>query len=178
MRTNVPEKLLKLVGDIEAHGDANLTRLTVLKKWFETPGRLTPFALWVAAKASSRKGKTKGDAATLHREAKELLSGLDPAQPELDLPAMRGLLARLRAFQDEYRSDRWGKIRVVRHWQLVLVEKGLAIAVAARPHPSDGYKLAADYCQNYDPRYGNTLNGSLQDQDHGDRPLDVHARSA
>jgi hypothetical protein len=47
MLTSVPEKLLAIVDDIDAGGDANLTRLTVLKKWFERPGRLVPFALWV-----------------------------------------------------------------------------------------------------------------------------------
>ncbi len=25
--------------------------------------------------------------------------------------------------------------------------------------PTEGYKLAADFCQNYDPRHGNSLNG-------------------
>ena len=81
MRTNVPEKLLAIVDDIDAKGDASLTRLTILKKWFERPGRLVPFALWVADRASSRKGKTKGEAAELFREARGLLKGVS-ASPE------------------------------------------------------------------------------------------------
>jgi hypothetical protein len=32
MRTKIPEKLLKIVDDIDVQGQANLTRLTVLKK--------------------------------------------------------------------------------------------------------------------------------------------------
>lgn len=40
MSTDVPEKLLAIVEEIDAHGSASLTRLTVLKKWFEHPGRL------------------------------------------------------------------------------------------------------------------------------------------
>ena len=35
MRTKIPEKLLKIVEERDAQGQANLTRLTVLKKWFE-----------------------------------------------------------------------------------------------------------------------------------------------
>ena len=35
MRTAVPEKLLKIVDEIQANGDVPITRLTVLKKWFE-----------------------------------------------------------------------------------------------------------------------------------------------
>ncbi len=49
MRTNIPEKLLKIVEEIDERGDANLTRLAVLKKWFERPERLSAFAIWVAA---------------------------------------------------------------------------------------------------------------------------------
>ncbi len=159
MRTSVPEKLLAIVDDIDATGDANLTRLTVLKKWFETPGRLVPFALWVAARAASRKGKTTGAAAEVYREARTLLAGLDKVRPEVDCAGAERLHARLVEFQNEYRHDQWGAIRIVHHWQLLLVEKGLAIALAHRPMPAAGYKLAADYCQNYDPKYGNTLNG-------------------
>ncbi len=159
MRTNVPKRLLGIVDDIDANGDANLTRLTVLKKWFKTPGRIVPFALWVAARAASRKGKTKGDAAELFRLARALLTGLDRIRPEIDRGAAEQLHARLIEFQNEYRHDQWVPIRIVHNWQLVLVEEGLAIALAARPSPAAGYKLAADYCQNYDSRYGNTLNG-------------------
>ena len=159
MRTDVPEKLIKIVEEIDSRGEANLTRLTVLKKWFEAPRRLQPFALWVAARATSRKDKTKGEAAQLFAESRSLLAGLDRLGDDLDRPAARALYDRLRMFQSEYRNDRWGQIRIVHHWQLVLVEKGLAIALSGAPHPSEGYKLAADYCQNYDPKYGNSLNG-------------------
>jgi hypothetical protein len=159
MRTPVPEKLLKIVKDIDEQGDANLTRLTVLKKWFEKPGRLVPFALWIASRASSRKGKTKGEAAELFREARRLLADLHVHAPKLNRAKAELLHSRLVEFQDEYRNDRWGSVRLVGNWQLLLVEKGLAIALGRNATPSSGYKLAADYCQNYDPQYGNTLNG-------------------
>ena len=76
MFTEVPEKLLQIADDIGAQGSAELTRLTVLKKWFERSERLVPFAVWVAARATSRKGKTKGEAAQLFGEARSLLKGL------------------------------------------------------------------------------------------------------
>jgi len=164
MRTSVPEKLLAIVDDIDAKGDANLTRLTVLKKWFERPGRLVPFALWVADRASSRKGKTTGEAADLFREARNLLKGISASQesrinPQIDRAAAERLYERLRTFQCDYRHDRWGDVRIVHNWQLMLVEKAVEIALARVSSSSAGYKLAADYCQNYDAKYGNTLNG-------------------
>src|SRR5438309_11048568 len=57
MRTNIPEKLLAISDEIVARGHANLTRLTVLKPWFERPNRLRAFAICVAARAKSRKGR-------------------------------------------------------------------------------------------------------------------------
>ena len=73
MRTRVPEKLLAIVDEIDAQRHANLTRLTVLKKWFEHPGRLPAFGLWVAKCSAGREGKTKGAAGELLNEAGALL---------------------------------------------------------------------------------------------------------
>jgi hypothetical protein len=159
MRTAVPEKLLKIVEEIDECGNANLTKLSVLKKWFEHPGRLPAFAVWVAQRAVARKGKTSGAAAEFFREARMLLAGLDEVHPEVNREEAAAMHDRLRDFQNEYREDRWGRIRIVYHWNLVLVEYGLAIYLRHSDSPTRGYKLAADYCQNYDPRYGNGLSG-------------------
>lgn len=159
MRTIIPEKLLKIVEEIDGDGNANLTKLTVLKKWFEHPGRLAAFAIWVARRAVARKGKANGAAGECFREAKTLLAGPDKVHPEIDRQAAHALHDRLRDFQNEYREDRWGRIRIIHHWNLVLVEYGLAIYLWHSDSPTRGYKLAADYCQHYDPRYGNGLNG-------------------
>ena len=157
MRTAVPEKLLKIVEDIDALGSANLTRLTVLKKWFERPGRLLSFGLWVARRSAGRKGKTKGPAGALLDEARVLL-GPD-ATPSINRQAAKSLHDRAREFQNEYEQHQWVSVRIVHCRPLLLVEKGLALSLGETVAPSDGYKLAADYCTKYDPRYGSNLNG-------------------
>jgi hypothetical protein len=159
MRTNISEKLLKIADDIGEHGSANLTRLAVLKKWFEKPERLSTFAFWIATRATSRKGKTGGAATELFREARSLLAGADKCRPKLNRQVAGTLHDRLRDFQDEYQKQRWGPVRIVHNWNLMLVEHALAIYLWHTDSPADGYKLAADYCQNYDSRYGNGLNG-------------------
>lgn len=159
MRTNIPEKLLKIADDIEAYGSANLTRLVVLKNWFEKLERLSGFAVWIATRATSRKGKTAGAAAELFREAKTLLADADKCRPTLDRKVAETLHNRLRNFQNEYQNQRWGPIRIVHNWNLMLIEHALAIYLWHTDSPTDGYKLAADYCQNYDSRYSNGLNG-------------------
>jgi hypothetical protein len=74
----------------------------------------------------------------------------------------------LRDFQNEYQNQRWGPVRVIHNWNLLLVEQGLAICLwhaeastelSRTSSPSHGYKLAADYCRHFDSRYGNSLNG-------------------
>ncbi len=165
MRTSVPEKLLKVAEDIAAQGNVSLTRLTVLKKWFEQPERLSAFALWVARRAISRKGKTTGEAAKLFREAKAMLGDLDRFCPSLSAEqqaSARELFGRLQAFQNEYRDSRWARIRTIENWNLYMVEKGMAILLNRFSQPTHGYKLAADYCEHYDPRCGNGLNGPSQ----------------
>ena len=159
MQTSAPEKLLKVVDEIDTQGYASLTRLTVLKKWFERPKRLSAFALWVAARAVSRKGKTGGAAAALFLEARALLVGLDKVTRKLNRQTAQRLYDRLRDYQHEYKNQQWGPVRIVHNWNLLLVEEALDICLWHADSPSHGYKLAADYCQHYDSRYSNSLNG-------------------
>jgi hypothetical protein len=159
MRTNIPEKLLKIVEEIDDRGSASMTRLTVLKKWFGRTERLSAFAIWIATRAVPRKGKTSGEAAKLLREVRAMLEGLDKLRPQLDRQAALTMEDRLRDFQNEYQNQRWGPVRIVHNWNLMLVEHGLDIYLWHRASPTHGYKLAADYCQHYDSRYGNGLIG-------------------
>ena len=159
MRTDIPEKLLRICDEIAAQGNANLTRLTVLKKWFERPARLSAFALWIAARANSCKGTSAGTAGELFKEGRALLGKLDRYAPRVDRQAARRLHDRLRDFQNEYKRHQWGPVRIIRNWNLMLVEQGLAIYLWHSHSPAQGYKLAADYCQHYSPPFGNGLNG-------------------
>lgn len=162
MRTDVPEKLLAIVEEIDTHGFANLTRLTVLNKWFEHPGRLPAFGLWIAKRAAGRKGKTKGAAGALMDEARALLGTTATREGFLravEPGAAKLLHDRARDFQNEFQHQQWGPVRIIHCWALLLVEQGLALYLSRAASPSEGYKLAADFCQHYNSRYGNSLNG-------------------
>jgi len=162
MRTTVPEKLLKVIDDIDTQGNASLTRLTVLKKWFERAGRLPVFGLWIARQAAGRKRKTKDGAGGLLDEARALLGTAATRESlfqQIDQKAARSLHDRARAFHNEFQKQQWGPVRIIHCWPLLLVEEGLALHAGLHRHPSSGYKLAADWAQNYDGRHGNGLNG-------------------
>lgn len=159
MRTNVPEKLISIADQIEEAGSVALTKLTVLKKWFERPSRLSSFSIFVAKRACSRKGKTTGDAAILFLETRKLLAEVDVYAPNIPRDEAEKLHRRLNAFQNEYKSSSWGQVRLIYNRNLFLVEKGLRVYLWHTDSPSEGYRLAANYCEHYDPRYGNGLNG-------------------
>lgn len=160
MRTTVPERLLAVVEEIDTHGSASLTRLTVLKKWFEPPGRLPAFGLWIATHAAGRKGKAAAGA--LLNEARVLLGTTvtrEGFQRAVAQGAARRLHDRVRDFQRKFQRQPWGPVRIIHCWPLLLVEQGLALYLVQAASPTEGYKLAADYCQHYDSRFGNSLNG-------------------
>ena len=161
MRTTIPEKLLAIVDEIELNGNANLTRLslTVLKKWFNTPERLSAFGIWIADRATSRKGKTDGYAGELFKASRQLLKNYGAGSGGPCKTSAEDLHNRLRDLQNEYKKQNWGPVRVIINWNLLLVESGLALYIWHSDKPEYGYDLARDYCKHYDPRYGNGLNG-------------------
>jgi len=159
MPTDIPEKLFRVAADIGAQGSVHLMRLTVLKKWLARPERLAAFAIWIATRSVLPKGKASGGAAKFNLEARLLLAGADEFEPKFNRRAAQSLHKRLADFQSEYQNQQWGRVRIVRHWNLMLIEQALAIYLWHRDSPALGYKLAADYCRHYDSRFFNALNG-------------------
>src|SRR5262245_14623400 len=127
MRTNISDKLREIAAAIDQRGSVNLTRLTVLKKWFGVSSRLSSFAIFIADQASKRKTKTIKEAAELFREARILLADVDVFSPNIPRVAATRLHARLWAFQNEHRNVPWGAVRLIHDNNLFLVESGLHI---------------------------------------------------
>ena len=157
--TTISDKLREIAAAIERRGSVNLTRLTVIKKWFEMPSHLSSFAIFIADHASRRKTKTTKEAGELLREARTLLADMDVFAPNIPRKAATRLHVSLQAFQNEHRNIPWGVVRIIRDHNLFLIECGLHIYLGHGDTPTEGYRLAVNYCENYDPRYGNSLNG-------------------
>ena len=164
MPISTTDKLAAVIAQIAAHGNAEVLRLTVLKRWFERPGRLPAFALWVASRAVER-GRDSGEdlVSDLFREAQALLEHRGPGGG-LDRDPAERLHRRLRSYQNSYLKLKWGAARMVKNANLLLIEDALAICLWHANAPSLGYKLAVAYAAHYDPRYGNGLNGPSRDR--------------
>src|SRR6516164_5767675 len=148
-RTTISDKLREVAAEIEQRGSARLTRLTVLKKWFEVPSHLSSFAIFIADQASRR--KTTKEASELICKARVLVAGVDVFAPKIARAAATSLYASLQAFQNEQRNVPWGAVRIIRDHNLFLIECGLGIYLRHGDVPTEGYRLAASYCENYDP---------------------------
>ena len=87
MRTKVPLKLQKIIEEIYQRGQTGMTRLTVLKKWFERPERLRSFGIWMAIRAVELGAEADGnddDERALFDVVKTLLTDADVLAPALD----------------------------------------------------------------------------------------------
>lgn len=163
MALTIHQKLASIVEEIDREGFTELVRLSVLKKWFDKPGRLIAFALWIAEQATRGEAPASEPEASLLAQVRALLAEL-PARGDLNPRAMRELHGQLEAFQPDYRSRKWGQVRLIYSQALMLVEEAFTICLLHPDDPSLGYKLAADYCGHYDARYGRNLSGPSRDR--------------
>ena len=127
MRTNIPEKIVSILRDIDQFGSQERSRLTILKKWFQVPSRTKTFAIFVAMRASSRSGKVESDEKELFRLSRKLLNGADVVKPSVDKRKARALCRKLHDFQKDQKRTRWAVVRIIKNWNLFLIEQGLQI---------------------------------------------------
>jgi hypothetical protein len=156
---DISRKLQKIIADIHECGHASVTRLTVLKKWFEIPDRVPFFGVSIAKQTLKQVGKATKEAVELLHEASEMLADVDVFDRNIPRNDAISLHARLKSFQNERRELKWTSVRVIHNQSLFLVEGGLRLYIGHCISPAAGYRLAASYCEHYDPRYGSGLNG-------------------
>ena len=162
MKTSVPENILLIADQIDEDGSVNITKLTIVKKWFEKPHRRKAFALWMARHAAGKPGKVDANAKRLLNDAKKLL-GSAPRRgalsTEIDREKISLLFDRARTFYDEHGPGKWGSVRVIRCQALLLIEKSMALLQVGTSLPAEAYELLATWVKHFDSRFFDTLNG-------------------
>lgn len=154
MRSNVPEKLLRLIDEIDEHGHASLHRLAVMTKWFVPAERPGAFGLWVAKRSAGRKGKTTGEAGALLDEARKLLGVTSSRATLLYRPPLEAVTC-----LHEQAAALLITMKPNACRPLLLVRQGLALYLGLDQGPEAACALAAAFCQHHDPRLGETLCG-------------------
>jgi hypothetical protein len=79
-------------------------------------------------------------------KAHEILADVDVVEPNIPRTGATRLHTRLEAFQNERREVQWTLVRVIHNLNLFLVESKLHLYLRHGDSPSEGYRLAANYC--------------------------------
>jgi hypothetical protein len=147
----------------------SITRLTVLKSLCKEPDVASRFVTYLGRRTAERVREGKGRSPhrgtpTDHAHQAlmaEALNGMDAWQrgPTEELRrALRDLLGRMRAEQNEYENIAWGAVRLVSDWELLLFEYALSCLLG--PATECGYwayQTARHYAERYTPSQGTGL---------------------
>lgn len=163
MPITIHDKLASIVTQIDRTGWTETQRLTVLKKWFREDGRAVAFALWMIDRITAQDSPSLDEARVLLTDARSLLKTLHESK-SLHYPAINALHARLHAFHSDYRRISYGSVRIIADWSVLLLEMAFEICRSPGDQSAAGYQLAARYCEHYDARYGNALNGPSRER--------------
>ena len=145
----------------------DITRLTTIKSLCEEPKAAAQFALHIA-KLTHRKMQEKTCPSHLEPEKWECYKQLvdkvirqmersleEPTEEEVEL--LQPWLSDIRAVQDTYENHRWGPVRIIESTEVLIVELALSCLVYPATATQWGYRIAREYAERYDPRYGTGL---------------------
>ncbi len=162
MPTSPTAKKLQSLAQIAAAlggGDHfKITRLTAIKAFCADPEAAAKFALHIAKLVRARAKPTKPEYERLIADGVKALAGHMRKPTERTKERLRDLLADARQAQDKFEHQRWGAVRIVECWDLLIVET--AMECVLRPYASliIGYQLARKYAEKFDSRFGPGLN--------------------
>lgn len=150
-------KLGALAEEIERTGFANTTRLTVIKKWLQEPGRLHALAVLVAKRVLEKVSPPADDQAQeLWDRSLRFFNNLDPFGDLFDAKDAEDLHKHLVEFQNEHRRGQWGGVRTIENMDLLTIEQ--AIDILLQPDRVDlGYRLVADLLATFEGSHGTGL---------------------
>jgi hypothetical protein len=147
----------------------SVTRLTVLKSLCREPDVASRFVTSLARKTLERVEREQGRSA--HRGTPEDLAHrrmMAEALAEMDAwsreptearkQRLWDLLRRMQGQQNKYQNIKWGAVRLINDWELLLFEYALRCLLNP-PHEAGywAYQMARDYAERYDSRHGTGL---------------------
>jgi hypothetical protein len=160
-------KLAQVTAELRQGKSFNITRLTTVKRLCADSAAAARFALYLAEHTRERMlqpahpshltpVRWEGFKQRVATGVEGMRCYLDRPTPEA-LGALRAARSALEEAQNQYRYLEWGPVRIIESREALLVED--AIACILFPHQSAdwGYRLARDYAERYDSRYGKGL---------------------
>jgi len=146
----------------------SVTRLTSLKSLCREPAMANRFVTWLAGKALERAERGQRHSGPLppeqdqaHREmmaeALAEMEGWPDDPPEARRRRLLDLRGRMQEEQNEHRSVPFGAVRLIRDWELLIVENAARCLLSPRESGHWAYQIARDYAERYHPKHGTGL---------------------
>jgi hypothetical protein len=160
-------QLATMAAELREGASFNITRLTTLKSWCEDSTAAARFAIHLAL-LTYRKMQEKPCPFHLDPEKWEYYKQVvdeairqmaryveEPTEEAADL--VRAWLSDVRAIQDRYEQQAWGAVRIIQSTEVLMIEYALSCLLQPTASADWGYRLARQYAERYDARYGTGL---------------------
>ena len=145
----------------------NMTRLTTLKSLCEDATATARFAVHLA-QLTHKKMQEQRRPSHLNAQKWEYYKQVvaeairqmqrymeEPNEENADL--VRAWLLDVRKLQDRYEHQAWGPVRIIDSTEVMLIEYALSCLLQPTVSADWGYRLARQYAERYDSRYGTGL---------------------
>jgi hypothetical protein len=145
----------------------NITRLTTLKSLCEDTTAAARFALHLA-QLTHKKMQEQRRPSHLNAEkwahykqvveeaVRQMERYVEQPIPQTTNPLWQWQ-SQVRALQDRYENQAWGPVRIIESTEVLLIEYALSCLLQSTASADWGYRLARQYAERYDSRYGTGL---------------------
>ena len=160
-------QLATIARELREGASFNITRLITLKSLCEEATAAARFAVHLA-QLTYRRMQEKPCPSHLDPEKWEYYKQVvneairqmqryleKPTEEAADL--VRAWLSDVRAIQDRYEQQAWGPVRMIHSTEVLLIEYALSSLLQPTASADWGYRLARQYAERYNSRYGTGL---------------------
>jgi hypothetical protein len=160
-------QLATMATELREGSSFNITRLTTLKSLCEDATAAARFALHLA-QLTYRRMREKPCPSHLDPEKCEYYMQVvdeairqmaryleKPTEEAADL--VRAWLSDVRKLQERYEHQAWGPVRIIDSTEVLLIEYALSCLLQPTASADWGYRLARQYAERYNSRYGTGL---------------------
>jgi hypothetical protein len=160
-------QLARIATDLHEGASFNITRLTTLKSLCEDATAAARFAVHLATltykKMQEQSCPSHLDPEKWTHYTQVVETALRAMQRYVEQPTPQttnplwALQSRVRALQDRYENQAWGPVRIIDSTEVLLIEYALSCLLQPTASADWGYRLARQYAERYDSRYGTGL---------------------
>jgi hypothetical protein len=160
-------RLAQLAVELREGDSFNITRLTTLKSLCEDADITAQFALYLS-QLTYRKMRAQECPSHLDPERWEYCNQVvaeairemerymaNPTEDEAEM--VRAWRSDVRAIQDRYKRQAWGPVRIIESTDVLVIEMALSSLLQPDASADWGYRIARQYAERYNPRYGTGL---------------------